>query len=97
MTRIEKKRADHWRDFDAIMEWHQDHRGCLLEAMEENSDLRIIQRQFKRRWTTRGRHNRYFSRTRMIEYMHIAIDNRLGISYILAFEPLFSQHLLGVG
>lgn len=75
MTRLEKKDADYWRDFDAIMEWHQDHRAYLLEAIDEGIDLRIIQRQFKRRWTTQGRRNRYFRRTRMVEYMYIAIDN----------------------
>lgn len=75
MTRVEKKQADHWRDFDAIMEWHQDHRAYLLEAMDENTDLRIIQRQFKRRMVAGGRRNRYFRRNRMIEYLYLAIDN----------------------
>lgn len=75
MTRLEKKNADHWRDFDAIMEWHQDHRAYLLEAIDEGIDLRTIQRQFKRRMTTRGVRNRYFKRTRMAEYFDVDVDN----------------------
>lgn len=75
MTRIEKKWADHWRDFDTIMEWHQDHRSYLMEALEDGTPLRLIQRQFKRRLTTRGVRNRYFRRTRMIEYFDLAVDN----------------------
>lgn len=73
-ARQQKKYDDHWRDFDAMMEWFNDLRAYLLEAMFENIDLRIIARQFKRKLSSRGVNNRYFKRTRMDEYVKVSIE-----------------------
>lgn len=74
MTRLEKKEADLDRDLGLWMEWFQDFRGAMLEALEENIDVRVIVRQFKRKMIRRGNYNRWFNRTRMGHYEQVALD-----------------------
>lgn len=74
MTRIEKKEKDLYRDFNQFLEWIQDYRAYLIEGLDEGIDLSILHHQFKRRMTTRGVRNRFFSRGRMSHYAKVALD-----------------------
>lgn len=76
MTRIDKKKLKLGQDSDKAMSWFIDHRAYLLEAMFENIDIRIINKQFKEKFTKGGRHKRnvYLKRTLMSKYISIAIN-----------------------
>lgn len=75
ITRSEKKALDYDNDLDKYLDWLMDFRGAMMEAIGENSDLRVIVRQFKRRMTKHGTRNRYYKRNRLNHVVKFAIDN----------------------
>lgn len=71
-SRRAKKRNKLFSDWNEFLKWLTDYRGYLLEADQENADLRIIDQQFKRRLV--GRNNCAFKATRMHKYRKNALD-----------------------